>query len=96
MAPAGARIRERGLDDGIVYLLEPYTPSVLRRAIRTPKIYFRDTGLAAYLTRWLTPETLACGAMSGPIFETYVISEILKSALYLIYRGFSFRNREIK
>ena len=64
---------------GIVYLLEPYTPSVLKRAIRTPKLYFRDTGLAAYLTRWLSPETLANGAMSGAIFETFVISEILKS-----------------
>ena len=64
---------------GIVYLLEPYTPSVLNRAIKTPKIYFRDTGLAAYLTRWLTFETLANGAMSGAFFETYVISEILKS-----------------
>ena len=64
---------------GIVYLLEPYTPSVLKRAIKTPKVYFRDTGLASYLTRWLTPETLAYGAMSGNMFETFVISEILKS-----------------
>ena len=64
---------------GIIYLLEPYTPSVLKRAIKTPKVYFRDTGLAAYLTRWLTPETLANGAMSGAFFETYVITEILKS-----------------
>ena len=64
---------------GIVYLLEPYTPSVLKRAIKTPKVYFRDTGFAAYLTRWLTPETLANGAMSGAFFETFVISEILKS-----------------
>lgn len=64
---------------GIAYLLEPYAPSVLRRAIKTPKLYFRDTGLAAYLTRWLTPETLANGAMSGPFFETYAVGEILKS-----------------
>lgn len=64
---------------GIIYLLEPFAPSVLKRAIKTPKVYFRDTGLAAYLTRWLTPETLASGAMSGAFFETYVISEILKS-----------------
>ncbi|WP_425755799.1 ATP-binding protein [Ihubacter sp. rT4E-8] len=64
---------------GIVYLLEPFTSSVLKRAIKTPKVYFRDTGLAAYLTRWLTPETLANGAMSGAFFETFVISEILKS-----------------
>ena len=64
---------------GIIYILEPYTASALKRAIKTPKIYFRDTGLAAYLTRWLTPEALACGAMSGQFFETYVITEILKS-----------------
>lgn len=64
---------------GIVYLLEPYTVNVLKRAIRTPKLYFRDTGLVCYLTRWLTPETLAYGAFSGHIFETFVISEILKS-----------------
>lgn len=64
---------------GIIYILEPFASSVLKRAIKTPKIYFRDTGLAAYLTRWLSPDTLANGAMSGPIFETFVITEILKS-----------------
>lgn len=64
---------------GIIYLLEPYTPAVLKKAIKTPKVYFRDTGLACYLTRWLTPETLAAGAMSGSMFETFVVSEILKS-----------------
>ncbi len=64
---------------GIIYLLEPYTPAVLKRAIKTPKLYFRDTGLACYLTRWLTADTLANGAMAGSIFETFVISEILKS-----------------
>ena len=64
---------------GIVYLLEPYTSNVLKRAIKSPKLYFRDTGLVCYLTRWLTPENLAYGAMSGPIFETFVVSEILKS-----------------
>lgn len=64
---------------GIIFLLEPYTPAVLKRAIKTPKVYFRDTGLASYLTRWLTADTLALGAMAGSIFETFVISEILKS-----------------
>jgi predicted AAA+ superfamily ATPase len=65
--------------NGIVYLLKPYTPSVLNRAVKTPKIFFRDTGLCAYLTRWLTPETLKNGAMAGSVFETFVINEILKS-----------------
>lgn len=64
---------------GIIYLLEPYTSNVLKRAIKSPKLYFRDTGLVCYLTRWLTPENLAYGAMGGPIFETFVVSEILKS-----------------
>ena len=64
---------------GIVYLLEPYASTALKRATKTPKLYFRDTGLVCYLTRWLTADALACGAMGGPIFETFVISEILKS-----------------
>lgn len=64
---------------GIIYILEPFSNSALKRVIKTPKLYFRDTGLAAYLTRWLSPETLANGAMSGVFFETFVISEILKS-----------------
>lgn len=63
----------------IIYLLEPYYNSHLSRAIKTPKIYFRDTGLAAYLTSWLTPETLENGAMNGAFFETFVINEIIKS-----------------
>jgi predicted AAA+ superfamily ATPase len=64
---------------GVVYILKPYISSVLNRAIKTPKLYFRDTGLCSYLTRWLTPETLKNGAMAGPMFETFVINEILKS-----------------
>ncbi len=64
---------------GIVYLLKPYTANVLTRAVKTPKLYFRDTGLCCYLTRWLSPETLKNGAMAGAIFETFVINEILKS-----------------
>ena len=64
---------------GIIYLLEPYANSALKRAVKTPKLYFRDTGLACYLTRWLSPETLAYGAMNGHMFETFVISEIIKS-----------------
>lgn len=64
---------------GIIFILEPFSNSALNRIVKTPKMYFRDTGLVAYLTRWLTPETLANGAMSGEIFETFVISEILKS-----------------
>ena len=64
---------------GVIYILKPYTASVLKRAVKTPKLYFRDTGLCCYLTRWLTPETLKNGAMAGAMFETFVINEILKS-----------------
>ena len=63
---------------GIVYILQPYSSSALTRAIKTPKIYFRDTGLACYLTRWLSPETLMNSAVAGNMFETFVVSEILK------------------
>lgn len=64
---------------GIVFLLQPYSASALSRAIKTPKIYFRDTGLACYLTRWLTADALKCSAVAGNMFETYMVSEILKS-----------------
>ena len=64
---------------GLVYILKPYCPSVLNRAIKTPKLYFRDTGLACYLTRWLTPESLRNGAMAGSMFETFVVNEVIKS-----------------
>ena len=64
---------------GIVFLLQPYSASVLTRAIKSPKIYFRDTGLACYLTRWLTSDALSNSAVAGNMFETFVVSEILKS-----------------
>ena len=66
---------------GIVYLLKPYSNNAIKRTVKTPKLYFLDTGLAAYLTRWLTAETLSEGAVSGQFFETFVISELLKSYL---------------
>ena len=64
---------------GIVYILQPYSSSALNRVIRTPKVYFRDTGLACYLTRWLTAEALKNSAVAGNMFETFVVSEILKT-----------------
>ncbi len=64
----------------IIYLLQPYANNHLKRAIKTPKLYFLDTGLLAYLTMWLTPETLSKGAVNGgAVFETFVVSEIIKS-----------------
>ena len=64
---------------GIVYLLEPYYTNITKRLVKTPKLYFLDTGLCAYLTEWSSPETLEAGAMSGAILETWILVELLKS-----------------
>lgn len=64
---------------GILYLLPPYHTNVTKRLVKTPKLYFLDTGLCAYLTQWSTPEALEAGAMSGAILETWMLSEIIKS-----------------
>lgn len=64
---------------GIITLLRPYAATLTNRLIKTPKIYFSDTGLCAYLCRWPTAETLESGAMDGAFLETYVVSEIIKS-----------------
>ncbi|NLC45408.1 MAG: DUF4143 domain-containing protein [Clostridiales bacterium] len=64
---------------GLVYLLEPYYNNFNKRLIKTPKLYFLDTGLACWLLGWNTPEQLVKGAMWGHIFESFVFAEILKS-----------------
>lgn len=63
----------------IVYLLKPYANKITKRTVKTPKLYFLDTGLAAYLTRWNTSDVLKNGAMAGAFFETFVLAEIIKS-----------------
>lgn len=63
----------------LVYLLQPYSNNITKRAIKTPKLYFLDTGLAAYLTRWNTVDVLKHGAMAGAFFESFVVAEIIKS-----------------
>lgn len=67
------------VSSGIVTLLEPYYNNALKRVVKSPNMYFLDTGLCAYLTRWTNPQSLEVGAMSGAFFETYVVSEIIKS-----------------
>ena len=67
---------------GIVYLLQPYFNNELKRLSKTPKLYFADTGLCAYLSMWLTPETLMSGAASGHYFENYVVIELVKNYAY--------------
>ncbi|MBN2842472.1 MAG: DUF4143 domain-containing protein, partial [Sedimentisphaerales bacterium] len=64
---------------GLVYLLEPYHSNLSKRLTKTPKLYFLDTGLAAYLTEWSSARVLEAGAMSGAIFETWVVTELIKS-----------------
>ena len=67
------------ISSNIVYLLKPYYNNIMKRAVKTPKLYFLDTGLAAYLTKWNSPDVIEAGAMSGAFFETFVVAEILKS-----------------
>lgn len=64
---------------GILFLLHPYSNNVLKRTIKTPKVYFYDTGLVCYLTRWSSPEVTESGAMSGALLENFTVSEIMKS-----------------
>ncbi len=64
---------------GIIFYLHPYSNNVLKRTVKTPKLYFYDTGLVCYLTKWSDAETLMSGAMSGAILENFTVSEIVKS-----------------
>lgn len=64
---------------GIIYLLQPYMANVSKRIIKSPKLYFTDTGLCAYLCKWPNAEMLENCAMSGAFFETYVVSEVIKN-----------------
>ena len=83
---------------GIAFCLHAYSNNVLKRTIKAPKLYFADTGLVCYLTRWSSPETAMSGAMSGALFENYVVAEIVKSYrnagrdAYLYY----YRDRDAK
>ena len=63
---------------GIIFLLHPYSNNVLKRTIKTPKVYFYDTGLVCYLTKWSSPEVAESGAMSGALLENFAVSEIVK------------------
>ena len=83
---------------GIIFLLHPYSNNVLKRTIKTPKVYFYDTGLVCYLTKWSSPEVAESGAMSGALLENFAVSEIMKS-----YQNaglepyiFFYRDRDVK
>ncbi|WP_300845482.1 ATP-binding protein [uncultured Acetatifactor sp.] len=83
---------------GIIFYLHPYSNNMLKRLVKTPKLYFYDTGLVCYLTRWNSPQTLECGAMNGAVLENYVVAEIRKTYLscgmepYLYY----YRDKDAK
>ena len=63
----------------IVFYLRPYSNNLLKRTVKTPKLYFFDTGLVAYLTKYSSPDILANGALNGAILENYVVAELLKT-----------------
>ena len=63
----------------IIFYLHPFSNNMLKRTIKTPKLYFFDTGLVTYLTKYSSPEILINGAINGAILENYVIAEIIKS-----------------
>lgn len=83
---------------GIIFYLHPYSNNLLKRLVKTPKLYFYDTGIACYLTKWSNAETLECGAMNGAILENYVVAEIKKTYMncgrepYLYY----YRDKDMK
>ncbi len=87
---------------GIVYLLQPAAFNGVKYVVKTPKLYFTDTGLAAYLLRWTTADALELGAMSAEFFETWVIGEVYKSfansaqkAPLYYYRNFNGKEVEL-
>ena len=65
----------------VIFYLRPYSNNLLKRTVKTPKMYFFDTGLVAYLTKYSSPEILMNGAMNGAILENYTIAEIRKTWL---------------
>lgn len=83
---------------GIIFYLHPYSNNLLKRLVKTPKLYFYDTGLVCYLTKWSSVETLESGAMNSAILENYVVAEIMKTYLncgrepYLYY----YRDKDAK
>jgi len=67
------------VSSGLVYLLNPYSGNTIKRIVKRPKLYFMDTGLACYLSLWNNSRALEMSSMGGAMFETYVVSEIIKS-----------------
>ncbi len=62
----------------IIYLMRPYSRNISKRIVKSPKIYFFDTGLLSYLLKYPDSRTLSAGPMNGPMLENFVITELLK------------------
>jgi predicted AAA+ superfamily ATPase len=62
----------------LIYLLKPYFNNLNSRLIKTPKLYFLDTGLAVRLQGWSDPTPLLVSPQAGALFETLVLAEIVK------------------
>ena len=67
------------VNTGLVVLLHPFSKNIIKRVIKSPKLYFMDTGLAAYLVKYPSPDILESSYYAGAVFETFVVSEIIKS-----------------
>lgn len=63
----------------IIYLLNPYFSSKLKRTTKSPKIIFLDSGLCSYLCNWTSSTNLMNSSTSGHYLETFVISELIKN-----------------
>lgn len=79
---------------GIIFYLHPYSNNLLKRLVKTPKLYFYDTGLVCYLTKWSSAETLESGAMNGAVLENYVVAEIMKTYLNIGKEPFMYYYRD--
>lgn len=63
----------------IVYLLRPYTRNLRKRVVKTPKLYFTDSGIVTHILRESNPRALRHGVMGGYLFENMVIMDLLKN-----------------
>lgn len=83
---------------GLIYLLPSYHNNQSKRLVKTPKLYFLDTGLVCYLAEWSSAKTLEAGAMSGAILETFLFAEIIKSYLNQGKQGrfYFYRDKNLK
>lgn len=66
----------------IIFLLPPFYENFGKRIVKSPKVYFYDTGLVSFLTGITTQELFEHGPMAGSIFENYIVAEVLKKEVH--------------